>query len=164
MAANTAIKTSRIPYRGAFRLKSFSSMIVRTPANEITIPRMFSLVIFVLKKKRSAMGAKRGIVEIITAPIVEDTTVSPKLSPRKYINGSKNASSMNHLISCFFNGFNCFNTLSIISKRIELISNRKKTTVNGSKERNACLTHTNENAHKIIARHKLRITFTFDCI
>jgi len=33
----------------------------------------------------------RGIIAIITEPIVDETYVRPKLSPRKYKKGSKNA-------------------------------------------------------------------------
>jgi hypothetical protein len=53
-----------------------------------------------LKKYLAGIGVNRGISEIIMDASVGEILLTPKLSPMKYKNGSKNPSKRNHF-KCF---------------------------------------------------------------
>ncbi len=130
----------------------------------MNIPVRLSQLILERKKSLSVMGANNGMVDTITAPMVEETIFRPKLSPMKYRNGSKKASNKNHLRSTFFKGISFLVLRKIKKSKKALITNRRKTTVIGLKDSKACLIQTNEKAQQIIESNRLNITFGFSGI
>jgi hypothetical protein len=76
-------------------------MTTNTPPTDITRPDRLIMLNLSLKKKAVATGLKSGIVDTITAARVEETNLTPKLSPRKYKKGSKKVASINKGRSSF---------------------------------------------------------------
>jgi hypothetical protein len=58
-----------------------------TPIIETMIPHKFNWEIRSLKKYAVTKGLNRGIVEMITAERVDETSFTPKLSHKKYRKG-----------------------------------------------------------------------------
>jgi hypothetical protein len=83
MADATAKNSKLIPRGEASKVKSWLNTISIIPAKEIISPKNKMKEIFSLTKRYEKTGVITGIVEIITAAIVEDIIVSPKLSPIK---------------------------------------------------------------------------------
>jgi hypothetical protein len=132
--ATTAINNKKIPIGVATSVGFFSllKMTRATPAIEIMIPKRLNLVIRSLKKKAVAKGLNKGIVEIITAASVEETSLTPRLSHKKYKNGLKKETIAKYLKSVFFN-FCILPIGYIIKKRMaDEIINLKSTVVIGS--------------------------------
>jgi len=61
------------------------------PAKEIKIPIRLIMESRSFKLKYATTGVKRGIVEMITALMVDETKLKPKLSPKKYKKGLNKA-------------------------------------------------------------------------
>ena len=119
-----------------FRLKMRFSFLLKmtnaTPAIDSMIPKRLNLVMRSLKKKAVAKGLNKGIVEMITAASVEETSLTPRLSHKKYKNGLKKETIAKYLKSVFFN-FCILPIGYIIKKRMaEEIINLKSTVVIGS--------------------------------
>jgi hypothetical protein len=72
------------------------------------------------------------MVEIITDPTVDETYVSPKLSPRKYKKGSNNASKRKYFLSAFLTPLNPLVTHRNVESRTVAMHKRMKTIVIGS--------------------------------
>jgi hypothetical protein len=83
MAATTASINMAIPGRDTVIPSFFSKIIKLTPIMEKIIPSRFIRVIFSFKKKDEVKEVNKGIVAIITAASVEETNLTPKLSPIK---------------------------------------------------------------------------------
>ncbi len=130
----------------------------------MNIPVRLSQLILERKKSLSVMGANNGMVDTITAPMVEETIFRPKLSPMKYRKGSKKASNKNHFRSALFKAISFLVLRKMIKSKTELTTNLRKTTVMGLKDSKACLIQTNEKAQQIIESNRLNITFGFSGI
>ena len=88
----TAMRSRIIPQMKCSPAAPFDTATRSIPPSDTMIPRMFSGVIFSLKKRMPAPVEKIGIVAITTALIVgEPVSLMPKVSHIKYMNGSKNA-------------------------------------------------------------------------
>lgn len=99
VAAITANVISNTPEREASKVKFLFKIMISTPENETMLPIIFIMLSFSLKKMNANMGTNIGMVEIITDAVVAETRCKPNVSPKKYKNGSKKASSANNLIS-----------------------------------------------------------------
>ena len=86
-----------MPIGSAANVKSFFTSITIIPAKDTISPKRFNLDNLSLRKRKAKKGVKTGIVAIITELMVEETSLSPKLSPKKYKNGLNSADNKNKL-------------------------------------------------------------------
>ncbi len=91
---------------------------------------------------------------MITALILDDTYKSPRLSPRKYMNGLKKAWRRRNFKSCFRIRWSVPVKWDTRKRRTVDRANRRKIVVNGRKYSYACLYHMNDKAQKIIAMER----------
>jgi hypothetical protein len=82
-AEKTAKNSNKTPRGDALNLNSKSSTIINTPVKEIKKPRILIPESFSPNAIYPRNGVKTGMVAIITAAMVGETSCRPKLSPMK---------------------------------------------------------------------------------
>lgn len=97
MVENTATNSNMIPLGEAVKLKLRSKIITITPKNEMMIPNILKIESFSFSKKYAKTGVITGMVAIITEATVDETSLNPKFSPKKYNKGSNMADIKNNV-------------------------------------------------------------------